>query len=345
MKSTESIFHASLIRPVHDVATRVADWSIAVSDAILPADDDGEPDDRYSWVVCVFAFVANVLAVGFTFTTSVFYDALMESLSATRTSVTWIGALAIFSLNGFAIPVGVIISTFGTRTVLLMSSLVYFLGFALASMSSSIAVICAMLGIVCGVGSCMGFLSGVVAVGRYFDKYRALAYGLTASGCGVGTMVMAQLNAYLIERYDWRQTVRIYAVVYLVSFFAIALVFRPRRTPAGTTQLDEPTLPRSLSQLIRDRAVILMMLTTGIGMLGYQVPFSNIVSFCCPLLSLDVMLISPPAQHCRNKYTREPIVSGVDTLSDGNSERIRPRLRRSIRNSTIQPSNCTLHRP
>ena len=279
MQPAVSAIYKALVQPVLNASSRAVGLLVAISDAVLPADDAGNPDDRYSWAVCVFAFIGNMLAVGFTLTPSVFYDALITSLPATRTSVTWIGALTIFSLNGFAIPIGVLISTLGTRTVLLMAALVFFVGFMLASLSSSIVVISIMLGIVCGIGSGLGFLCGVVAVGRYFVKYRALAYGLTTAGCGVGTMVMAQLSTYLIERYDWRITLQIYSVVYLAVFAVIAIVLRPRSLTTGTTTtLDRPALPRSLSQLARDRTVRLMMCTVFVGMLGYQVPFSNVVS-------------------------------------------------------------------
>jgi len=51
----------------------------------------------------------------------------------------------------------------------------------------------------------MIYLPGVVIVGYYFDKKRALANGIATSGTGVGTLAFPPLMSWLIENYGWRQ--------------------------------------------------------------------------------------------------------------------------------------------
>jgi len=66
--------------------------------------------NRYAWAVCVVTLISNALAIGFVFTTSVFYESIASSLSLTRVDVTWIGSISSFSVNGLAIPAGIIVS-------------------------------------------------------------------------------------------------------------------------------------------------------------------------------------------------------------------------------------------
>lgn len=50
----------------------------------------------------------------------------------------------------------------------------------------------------------MVFLSGAVAVGRYFYKKRALAIGISFCGSGVGTFIISPLSRQILEWYRWR---------------------------------------------------------------------------------------------------------------------------------------------
>lgn len=50
----------------------------------------------------------------------------------------------------------------------------------------------------------MAYLPAVVMVGRYFQKRRALAQGLSTTGTGFGTFLMTVLLKYLCAEYGWR---------------------------------------------------------------------------------------------------------------------------------------------
>lgn len=57
----------------------------------------------------------------------------------------------------------------------------------------------------------MVYVSAVLIPGFYFDKWRALATGIAVCGSGIGTFVLAPLNAYLVEMYGWRITLMVQA--------------------------------------------------------------------------------------------------------------------------------------
>lgn len=50
----------------------------------------------------------------------------------------------------------------------------------------------------------MVYVSAVLIPGFYFDKWRALATGISVCGSGIGTFVLAPLNVILVENYGWR---------------------------------------------------------------------------------------------------------------------------------------------
>lgn len=62
-----------------------------------------------------------------------------------------------------------------------------------------------------GVGFGLIYVPAVIAVGFYFERWRALATGIAVCGSGIGTTVMAPLCSYLIEKYTWRGALLIQA--------------------------------------------------------------------------------------------------------------------------------------
>ncbi|XP_039343353.1 monocarboxylate transporter 14 isoform X2 [Mauremys reevesii] len=69
--------------------------------------------------------------------------------------------------------------------------------------------------LIVGVGSGMVYLPAVVMVGRYFQKRRALAQGLSTTGTGFGTFLMTVLLKYLCKEFGWRNAMFIQGAVSL----------------------------------------------------------------------------------------------------------------------------------
>ena len=64
---------------------------------------------------------------------------------------------------------------------------------------------------VLGIGFGLVYVPAVIAVGFYFEKWRALATGIAVCGSGIGTFVMAPLCTALIKTYGWRGALLIQA--------------------------------------------------------------------------------------------------------------------------------------
>lgn len=57
-----------------------------------------------------------------------------------------------------------------------------------------------------GFGFCLIYIPSVLVVGFYFEKWRALATGISLCGSGIGTFIFAPLTENLLKLYGWRMT-------------------------------------------------------------------------------------------------------------------------------------------
>ncbi|KAF7464533.1 Hypothetical predicted protein [Marmota monax] len=98
--------------------------------------------------------------------------------------------------------------------------------------------------LIVGLGSGMAYLPAVVMVGRYFQKRRALAQGLSTTGTGFGTFLMTVLLKYLCAEYGWRNAMFIQGAVSL-NLCVCGALMRPL-SPGKDTNLPEGKDPRVL---------------------------------------------------------------------------------------------------
>lgn len=95
-----------------------------------------------------------------------------------------------------------------------------------------------------GLGSGMAYLPAVVMVGRYFQKRRALAQGLSTTGTGFGTFLMTVLLKYLCAEYGWRNAMFIQGAVSL-NLCVCGALMRPL-SPGKVESCSEREEPSAL---------------------------------------------------------------------------------------------------
>ncbi|XP_060049735.1 monocarboxylate transporter 14 isoform X2 [Erinaceus europaeus] len=102
--------------------------------------------------------------------------------------------------------------------------------------------------LIVGLGSGMVYLPAVVMVGRYFQKHRALAQGLSTTGTGFGTFFMTVLLKYLCAEYGWRNAMIIQGAVSL-NLCVCGALMRPlsTSTPRGHSGRPGAGLPEAHS--------------------------------------------------------------------------------------------------
>ncbi|GAB7035180.1 MFS transporter [Streptomyces platensis subsp. malvinus] len=91
-----------------------------------------------------------------------------------------------------------------------------------------------------GLGTGLGvgcvYVPVMTAVGRWFDRQRALATGIVVSGVGVGTVVSSPLSAWMVDTFGQRRSYEYYAAggVVLLLLCAALVPRPPRHEPVAT---------------------------------------------------------------------------------------------------------------
>ena len=96
-------------------------------------------------------------------------------------------------------------------------------------------------GIIGGLGFNLLYVPSVIAVGFYFEKYRALATGIAICGSGVGTFVFAPLTYYLISVFGWKLTL-VFHGGFVLACSICGAMYRPVKPKAAVTS-KESKLP------------------------------------------------------------------------------------------------------
>lgn len=58
-----------------------------------------------------------------------------------------------------------------------------------------------------GIGAGLIYVPAVITTGFYFEKWRALATGISVCGSGIGAFVLSPISTLLIEKRGWREAI------------------------------------------------------------------------------------------------------------------------------------------
>jgi MFS family permease len=99
-------------------------------------------------------------------------------------------------------------------------------------------------GVLVGAGSAgCGMVVTSVAIGKWFDRYRGIAIGISSMGIGVGTMLMAPLAGYIVKYYGWRNGFLIIGMILLTIGIFISYFFMGKYDPSQIGLLPDGDLP------------------------------------------------------------------------------------------------------
>lgn len=215
----------------------------ATANVIVP------PDGGWGWVVMMASFSCNVVVDGIVFSAGSFMKPIGDEFLASTSQVAFVSSL----LSGFYLLAGPFVSAaanrWGFRPVTIVGAFVAAFGFALSRWATSVMYLYLTYGVIGGIGFCLIYMPSVITVGYYFEKWRALATGISLCGSGVGTFIMAPVSTKLIAVLGWRDALLAQAaMILLCAFFGLA--FRPIK-PIQVTVSNEPERERILRPEIK----------------------------------------------------------------------------------------------
>ncbi|XP_063702335.1 uncharacterized protein LOC134832280 [Culicoides brevitarsis] len=202
---------------------------------LLDANEDVDvyisiPTDKgYGWVIVAAAFLGNVLVDGVTFNFGSFLKPMCDTFGVKTASIALLLSVqsGIYYMSGPFISA--LINKIGFRLTGLIGAVLSSIGLLLSAYVESLPLISKENeSIAAGLGYGIINCTGILITGHYFEKYRALANGITMSGSGAGTVLIGQLVTFLLKKYenDWRRILKILSALFLMTFPVVA-TYRP----------------------------------------------------------------------------------------------------------------------
>ncbi len=185
-------------------------------------------DSPQAWRVAAGAAIASGTGFGTAYTFGPFADAMAEDFGSGRGPTALVFGITLLLFFGLGIVSGPLADRVGARRLVVGGGTLVAAGLALTSEVGSIYLGYLTIGVGVGVGGGMIATPMYSTAGGWFERRRALAMGLVASGNGLGTLVLVPVAESLIDSEGWRGAYLRLAVIDVVLFgIAALLIARP----------------------------------------------------------------------------------------------------------------------
>jgi MFS family permease len=202
------------------------------------------PKFFYGYVILGLCFANMVVMRGVNGAFGVYYLALLEEFSWSRSDGATV-ASANFFVYAIASPlVGFAFDRLGPRLLMPLGAFLVGIGFVASSFAQSLLDLYISYGIVTALGQgALSFVGHNALISFWFVRRRATAIGIASMGQGVGALVMVPLTQLLINHIGWRWTYVVTGAILLVVLVPANALLQ-RRSPEDLGQFpDGDTAP------------------------------------------------------------------------------------------------------
>jgi len=193
----------------------------------------------YGYVIIALCFANMVVMRGVNGAFGVYYLALLEEFSWSRSDGATI-ASANFFVYAIASPaVGLAFDRYGPRVLMPLGAFLTGLGLVLSSFAHSLAGMYFSYGIVTALGQgALSFVGHNALISFWFVRKRATAIGIASMGQGLGALIMVPSTQLLVDYVGWRWTYIVTGSV-LLFFLLPANALLQRRSPQDVGQFPD----------------------------------------------------------------------------------------------------------
>jgi OFA family oxalate/formate antiporter-like MFS transporter len=182
------------------------------------------------WLPVVGGVMLN-MALGTFYAMSVFMLPLEKEFGWTRAQTSWVTTIGLVLLTAWFVVAGYIQDRRGPKPVALIGGSLFSLGLFLASYTQSLTMFYLTAGVITGTGSGFGYVVPTAVGAKWFPDKRGLVVGMMVGGYGAGSGIFGPIASSLIDRFGWRSTFQILALLFFVM--TIAATWLVKNPPAG----------------------------------------------------------------------------------------------------------------
>ncbi|XP_051837578.1 monocarboxylate transporter 12 [Antechinus flavipes] len=162
------------------------------------------PDGGWGWMIVAGCFLVTICTRAVTRCISIFFVEFQTYFAQDYAQTAWIHSI-VDCVTMLCAPLGSVISNhLSCQVGIMLGGLLASTGLILSSFATSLKHLYLTLGVLTGLGFALCYSPAIAMVGKYFNKRRALAYGIATSGSGIGTFILAPVVQLLIEQFSWR---------------------------------------------------------------------------------------------------------------------------------------------
>ena len=139
-------------------------------------------DSFLAWMVCFGAFVALIASSGIDNSFGVVIGSLMELLDSNTYNVSWISSVHSTLMYLFASVSSIMLKKFSFRSVIIVGTILCSASYLASAFVQNYVGIFILYGVISGAGTGMLYATANIACVYYFEKWKAIATGLSLSG-------------------------------------------------------------------------------------------------------------------------------------------------------------------
>ncbi|KAI8091012.1 major facilitator superfamily domain-containing protein [Gilbertella persicaria] len=237
------------------------------------------PNGGYGWVIAFVGFLINFVMFGTCSIWGVFSNAYATSILNNKTTtmeLMGVGSLALICINLFA-PIGSILASYGIRVAMVVGGTIISSALILASFSTEVWHLYLTQALLFGTGGSLVYMTTVNAISQWFTTRRATAMGLSASGTGLGGLVLSPLTNFLITKYGLPWTYRIIGLIaFSISMIAACLI----RSNLPPEKVKQPIRSPIKFSLFKNIDFVIALYGLVISSAGYTIPLFYIPKYC-----------------------------------------------------------------
>ncbi|CAG9765196.1 unnamed protein product [Ceutorhynchus assimilis] len=216
-------------------ATSLRNYSLSVSrgnrSILLPVQELAEPmvivppDGGWGWIVVAASLIIMFCADGIQYCFALFLDDISKDLNEDLTQVALVASL----VGGFYYLSGPItcssVNRFGFQKITFLGGLLSCIAFCAASYAKSLVALLVVLGILGGTAFNLMYTPSLIAIGFYFEHWRALAMAITCCGSSLGVTCFPVI-VQALQHLTWRTKFRYFSGMFVICGL-LGWTFRP----------------------------------------------------------------------------------------------------------------------
>ena len=187
----------------------------------------------WGWYVVFGSFTIMIISYGVRYSFGVFVKPMLSEYNWPMTIIQLGSSINLVMYACAGVVTGWLLDRFAPRWIMIGGILATSAGLISAGFVKTPLGLYLSYGVLVGAGSAgCGMVVTSVAIGKWFDRYRGIAIGISSMGIGVGTMLMAPLAGYIVKYYGWRNGFLILGLILFVVGIFISYFFMGKYDPA-----------------------------------------------------------------------------------------------------------------